>query len=144
MTLQVDEDLISTLFTTMLLLMLTTAMINSYQNYSEKRQEIEDFELALNTAETLISKVLATPENSPGLIAVLPERLENFSKILSSRGVEIQVEIRSLTGELLYPKKHQSQGLNGNFKLNVSIPVALYCDNESVQLCEMVVHFRRE
>ncbi|MEM4187999.1 MAG: hypothetical protein QXN56_02395, partial [Candidatus Hadarchaeum sp.] len=107
------EDLISTLFTTILLITLTTAMIDSYQSYSNERQELEDFELALNTAETLISKVLATPENSPGLIAVLPERLENFSKILSSRGVEVQVEIRSLTVELLYPKKHQSQTLEG-------------------------------
>lgn len=145
MSLQVGEDLLSTLFATILLLTLAAAMINSYQNYSEKQQKLEDFELALNTAETIIGGVLAAPDKTPGLIVVSPERLENFSKILSLRGMAVEVEIYSLSGELLYAQKNCSQELNGHFsKLSVSLPVALYSDNGSVGLCELIVHFWRE
>ncbi|MBC7219713.1 MAG: hypothetical protein H5T49_06265 [Hadesarchaea archaeon] len=145
MSLHVGEDLLSAIFATTLLLMLATATINSYQRYSETQQEVEEFNLALNTAETIISSTLAASEKNPGLIKISSERLENFSKILFSQGIMVEVEIRSLSGEVVYLQNQSPQTLDGNFsKLSVNLPVALCWDNKSVQLCELVVHFWRE
>ncbi|MGQ9787789.1 MAG: hypothetical protein ACUVQM_00515 [Candidatus Hadarchaeaceae archaeon] len=145
MNLQPGGDLLSALFATILLLMLAAAVIDSYQSCPETKQEVEDFNLALNTAETIISSILAASEKHPGVIAVSSERLENFSKILFAQGITVQVEIRSLSGELICSQNLPPQALNGNFsKLSVNLPVAIYRDNDSVLLGELILHFWRK
>lgn len=145
MTLHVGEDLLSTLAAVLLLSLLLAAVVDYYQSYLKRQQDFEDFNLALNTAETLISGALAPPDKSPGLAAISPERLENFSRILFSRGVGAKVEIRTLSDELLYV---QEQGVpwEDSFYLSssVSLPLALLDENGSVRLCELIVKIWRK
>ncbi|MGC8817464.1 MAG: hypothetical protein ACP5PX_06670 [Candidatus Hadarchaeum sp.] len=145
MTVNGGEDLLSILVATVLLLMLAAAAINWYQNTSREMQEMDDLRSTLDTAEAIIYGAMDESRRIE-TIEILPGRLENLSKILFLRGVNMQVEIRSLTGKLIYKLENFSEPQTGNYfaESSVSLPIALACDSESVLLCELKVQLWRE
>ena len=134
----VGEDLFATLVVVSLLVLFVVALAYSYHLYAERRSTQENFELALSTAEELKNRVLSA---SPGSIEWSAEKFEDYSKLLAQRGVELQVEIRGLGGEMLYALGPKQNLLGRYFSppCPVSLPVALVRSKSSAQLCELIV-----
>jgi len=146
MTLHVGEDLFSNVIAVSLLSLFITALVHSYHLYSLRQKDFDDFDLALDVAERLRGSILAVGDGLPGLIEISQCRLENFAKILAVQRIKMRVEIRTLDGKLLQYSGPGPDALSCYLSpaTNVSLPVAVVCDNRGAKLCELVVHVWRD
>ena len=136
--LSVGEDLFAALAVVGLLVLFIAALAHSYHLYVERRNAYESFDLALDIAEDIKSRVLAA---SPGSIDLTIDKLEDYSKLLAREGIELRVEVRTLGGEVLLVYGPEQNQLGGYFSppSSMSLPVAVARDQGSAQLCELVV-----
>lgn len=136
--LSVGEDLFATLAVVGLLCLFIAALVHSYSIYAERKNAYESFDLALDIAEDIKNRVLAS---SPGSIDLTTNKLEDYSKLLAREGVELRVEVRTLGGGVLLAHGPEQNQLGGYFSppCSISLPVAVTRGQGSAQLCELVV-----
>jgi len=145
MVFNVGEDLLSTVLAVSLLAIFMAALVHSYHIYAERRNAFDDFNLAIDVAEQLQERVLVSPGNR-GLLEPSGEKLENYSKILALQDVNLRVEIRSMTGEVVLCGGKEPSPIQGYFSppAGVSLPVAVKCGTGSARPCELSVRVWRD
>ncbi len=145
MALNIGEDLFAAMLAVSLVAIFTAALVHSYHLYSERRNGFDDFDLALDIAEQLRDRVLAAPGNGMGLLEPSMEKLENYSRRLTMEGVNLRVEIRSVTGELVLGHGREPDAIQNYLSpaAGVSLPVAVKCGNGSARPCELSVQVWR-
>lgn len=139
MGLSVGEDLFAVLAVLCLAALSLSAFLSFHQALAEREGAGEDFDLALAIANKLRNDVLARFDNRLELGLINPKAFENslpaYAELLAKQGIELRVEVRKLSGELVlaYGKEKASP------PTSVSLPVAVATSHSSKPLGELTV-----
>lgn len=134
----VGEDLFSVLVVVSLTAVFVSAMVHSYHTYAERRNLSDGFDLALDVADRIKSQVLA---GQAGSLELSHERVEDYSRLLASQGVNMRVEVRGMEGELLFAHGSEMNPIEryASPPASSSLPVAVVIDQDSAIVCELSV-----